>query len=258
MTNWKRIKIILIFISIIVTIWNFYSSLKNKVVINFVSFLSSLTPLILALYAESDTVYTGWNKFKAFFSNKTVSFESSFNMKMENDEDLLSINELRKKLDRFIKENEYKNLQNGIQITDSMISIGLKTVDGLKFKLCLYIESTEIDDCIRLDFSCQQAYRDIKNSWNEFNKIKDYLSSDIKFTPGEFRLSIDMASSKINPFYKVTLRISKPFKIKRVALKIVNEDMTLSISKNKIYVASLKKEKIDDVIKNYIPLTKVY
>ena len=66
------------------TIINIWKAITTKLVVNWFN-LTSLAPILIALYYEWDWLFINWNKLKSWLLNKTVSFKASFYLYLDND-----------------------------------------------------------------------------------------------------------------------------------------------------------------------------
>ena len=69
----KITKIILLGISLVWTIVNFFKAVASPDVVNITNFVGVI-PIIAGLYSEIDWIYINCNKLKAYFLLKTVNF----------------------------------------------------------------------------------------------------------------------------------------------------------------------------------------
>lgn len=67
-----------------------------------------------------------------------------------------------------------------------------------------------------------------------------------------------MGTSKLNPFYRITFKSVKAQNLKDVLLKFKEGDLNIEIYPNHIYASSNNQDKISEIVKEIIPLTKVY
>ncbi|AOT56597.1 hypothetical protein [Weissella soli] len=252
--DFKKILIIfLIAITLIVTTYNVIHAIVNQMAPNYLE-LFSLAPVLIALYNESDFIYRWVNKLKAYIKNSTVVFEPSVRLELADEIQLLDVEEV---LISFMdKENLSK--KRDIEKRESSLSIKTATSNKLRFTINANLVNKPTNQQLVLKFEYQIAARSVKSVWSDFKKYKDFITSKFTFNDCSYTLGIDLNSSNLNPFYKITIKTIQPIKIKSVQIDIKNDEMTLKIQKNKIYATSSDLETLEDIVKNYIPLTNVY
>ena len=99
----KFTKIFLIATSLIWTILNFFQVITSPTVVNLTSFMG-IIPVVSALYSEVDLIYIYFNKARAYFFLKTVSFTPKSSRFIVNN---ITVDELEQQIYEIIKAESY-------------------------------------------------------------------------------------------------------------------------------------------------------
>lgn len=245
----------LILITLFATIWNIFNSIFKKEFPNFLS-VTSLAPVLVALYNQNNFIYIKINKLIAYIKNDTVVFKPSVKVDLENEIDVTDVyKDIRNLLTKYnltCKQKHITKTEYGVEISK------VTTPNNLNFKITASLNDNSVNQQLEVKFEYQLSSRSVKNTWNEFKKYKDFIISQHKPTRLLYSLVIDLNNSNLNPFYKITVKPLDSLKINLVDIKLNNSDINLNIQKNKIHAYSESPEILDDVVTGYIPLTNVY
>ena len=253
--NLKKIVILLLIsATLVATIYNICHAIIKQTVPNYLE-LCSLAPASIALYNESAYIYYLVNKAKAFIKNSTVAFEPCVRLELSDEIQLLDV---EKSLRALMGKENLSLKERDILKKQSSISIKTVTPNNLQFTVNASLVNKPTNQQLILKFEYQISARTVKSAWSDFKRYKGFITGKHTFDSCLYTLTIDLNSSNLNPFYKITIKTIQPVKIKKVQIDITNDEMTLSIQKNKIYATSTDLETLEDIVKNYIPLTNVY
>lgn len=156
----RQIKIILIIISLIWTLVNFYQALLSHNVMNLTGFVG-IVPIIAALYSEIDWLYIHWNKFRAYIFLKTVSFTPKSSMFLK---ETITLNQLEKKIRSVLKGNDYSINEATFSKTHEDIYIDIESSRGIKNKLSISLHPESNGQRLIFKADYQLAYRDVKKT----------------------------------------------------------------------------------------------
>ncbi|MCG0611505.1 hypothetical protein [Lactiplantibacillus plantarum] len=246
---------VLISLTSIMTVINIYNAVANNIVINWMS-LTSLAPVIIAMYSEFDWIYVTWNKLRSWAKNNTVAFSSSFFVYTDEQK---SYAELQQRVSNAMKTCKF-TFQQGVsrEITSNYYRTGLKTCNGLNFDLSISIDPCEELNVINVKLDYQISSRTVKNSWSDFKKFRDEFINGLATQKKRYDIVIDMKETGLNPFYRLTLKPIKAKHLDDVCLKFNENGLNVEITKNRIAASAQDPDLIDKIIKQYIPLTSVY
>lgn len=223
--------------------------------------LSDLIPITIAAYEKSALLYRTYNQILAWIKNNTVSLTSSFHIYSKEFE----LSTLSNSLDKAISSSHLSFSKGSTQTIDDEefqqnkhCRLYLQTENQLKFSadISLLQDFDDFEIVVSLDY--QLSYRQLKSTWKHFKHFKEVFMRDWK-TPNERNdLIINMSSSDLNPFYRLTLKSIDAKNLSNVNLSFREGDSDIKITKNKIYVSSPNSQTIDDVINQIVPMTRVY
>lgn len=251
----KKINFILIACSLVMTIINIYNAVVNSLSVNWLS-LTSLAPIFIALYELSDFLYVSVNKFKAWLINKTVNFKVSFAIYTD-ESDYKAINN---NFYSAMKESQL-GFDNGSNrnIEPDYTEMKLKTKNGLNIKTTVSIGNDDTyESVITITFDFQISNRSLEENWKLFKEFKDSFMGKTNTLRQRYDLCINMEESGFNPFYRLTLKSVDAKDIENVNLSFKEKNTNVKIYKNKIFASSKKCSDLDNILKKYIPLTRVY
>lgn len=253
----KITKIILIAVSIVWTIVNLYKAVVSPNVVDLTTFLA-IMPIISSLYSEIDWIYVRWNKTKAYFILKTVSFTPKSSIFIE---DKISIDELEKHVKNVLKTCNCNIKTPFVTRTHEDLYIQLINAEGLHIDVTVNISQECMGYRLTIKNEYQIAYRDVKKCWSMFLDIRNKLFSEFaKASNTKERYDVTIYTGKVknyNPFYRLTIRhIGQP-KIQKFCLEFNDKDLVVKTTANKIYGSSPKYQDIERLIDEYVPLSKV-
>lgn len=251
----KVFKITLIAVSLLMTIINIWNAITNKLVVNWLN-LTSLAPIIIALYYEWDWLFIQANKFKSWFSNKTVSFKATIHLYFE-DEDYKQehiTEKLQTAVFNFIKSKECTT--NGkAEVVLPYSKLNLETKNKLKF--ILEITGGDHGDSIAISMNYQISARNINNCWLMFKELCETVSDRFELSRRRYDALLDYSASKQNPFYRLTIKPIDADHVNNFKLDFSENSMKIIIDNNRLYASSENVDNIHEVLSNYIPLTHV-
>lgn len=247
--------LILVAASLIMTIVNIYNSIVHKVAVNWVS-LTSLAPVFVALYNESDWIYVKWNKLCSWLKKNTVSFSSSFFVYTDEE---INFNKLQSRISEAMNACELKFQKGSKRELDSdYFKTTLKTKNGLRFDLSMSIEPDDMGKVIAVTLEYQISSRNIKSSWLEFKHFRNEFVNGLRTNKQRYNLTIDMTETGLNPFYRLTLKSVDAKNLKDVQLKFKEKGLSVETTQNRIAASSDNPDSMDKIVEQYIPLTSVY
>jgi len=237
------------------TIINIYSAVTAKMAINWLS-LTALGPVFFAIYSESDWIYVNANRIHSWWKNNTVSFSSSFSIYTDKDIDYSVINE---RIESAMKACDLK-FKNGSsrQMTSEFYRGYLKTENNLQLSLTISNDPDEDMNIVRVALDYQISSRMIKESWYDFKSFREFFVNGLATKKYRYDLTIDMTNTGLNPFYRLTLKSVNAKNLENVYLKFKEKNMEITITENKIHATSSEASRMDEIVNQYIPLTKVY
>lgn len=253
----KLMKVILLLISVIWTVFNFIKVISSPDVVNLTNFIA-IVPIVTGLYSEIDWIYVNWNKLRAYFLLKTVSFipKSSKNINVR-----VKIQDIDSKIRQVLKENSYEIIESAFKSSHENLEYDIVSKNGIKSKINFDCSAKDIDrSLIVLKQDFQVSYRDVKKEWKEFLILRDELFSFFPKNDGDderYDVSIITDKSKqYNPFYRLTIRHIGKKKIEKFELKFTDDDLSIKTNLNKIYGTSKKRDSIEKLILEYVPLSR--
>lgn len=252
---WKFAKWVLIVFSLVMTVINIWSAITAKIAINWLS-ITALGPIFFAIYSESDWVYVNFNRIHSWVINNTVSFNSSFSIYTDKD---INYSVINKRIESAMKACDLK-FQSGSsrQMTSEFYRGYLKTKNNLKLSLIISNDPDEDNNILRVALDYQISSRIIKESWNDFKSFREFFVNGLATKKYRYDLTIDMTNTGLNPFYRLTLKSVNANNLENVYLKFKEENTEIEITKNKIHASSSEISRMDEIVEQYIPLTKVY
>lgn len=252
----KKIKKIIVIVLCILTILiNLKILLLNGGIINFLN-LISLAPVLLTLYNNSDFLYLKVNKFLFYFRNKTINFEPE--IKFIVDEGLGKLSDVEKNVDIYLDENRFSLMQNGVTKTDCTIDKSIISENQLISKITISVGNDGIHDYFKVKWNFQISFRDLSNNWKNFKNLRECLLKKFNSDSVVNSVLIKTSESNTSLFYKLTIKKFDNLIVKSADLEVNNDEITINIGKNSLYAHSEKIDEIEDVVKNFIPLTNVY
>lgn len=251
----KIFKIILIIVSLVMTIVNVWKAVTANLVVNWLN-LTSLAPILIALYYEWDWLFIKLNQVKSWLLNKTVRFNVSFHLNL--DEDDLRVSDIEQKLSEAL---EYAMQQNDLQYhKQKRISLPytkdiLVTKDRLTFPLKIIGGDNETPIVISMDY--QVSSKNINQCWQIFQNFEDKFTSKFVATKQRYDILLDFSASKQNPFYRLTLKALDKKTVNNFKLNFTEGRMRVDISNNQLHASSDKLSDLDEILREYVPLTHV-
>lgn len=254
----KKIKKMIVIVLCILTILiNLKILFLNGGTINFLN-LISLAPVLLTLYNNSDFLYLKVNKFLFYFRNKTINFEPE--IKFIVDEGSGKLSDVEKCVDIYLDENKFSFMQNGVTKTDFTIDKSIISENQLISKITISVGNNGIRDrdYFKVKWNFQISFRDLKNNWKNFKNLRECLLKKFNSYSVVNSVLIKTSESNTSLFYKLTIKKFDNLIVKSANLEVNNDEITINIGKNSLYAHSEKIDEIEDVVKNFIPLTNVY
>lgn len=248
----KLVTIGLILLSIVLTFINIVVSFKHKIVINLASTFTSLIPLFIALYNEWDLVYEYGNKIKMYISNKTVKFQTEIRLQLDQE---YSLDEINEKINKAFSDSNLKIKNGMLKIQElKMYNLVLEEKNkGLIINSRVDIQKEKLD----IKFIFQISARNVKEIWNLAKNINSKISNKFVFSP-TFTITLDYSSSKLNPFYRLTLKPIGDKKNYNFNLEFKENDVRIKIHNNQLYASTSEDiSKLDKILKEYISLSNV-
>lgn len=251
----KVFKIILITASLIITIVNVWKAITAKLVVNWLN-LTSLAPILIALYYEWDWLFIKWNQLRSWFLNKTVRFNASFHLNL--DEDNWDINDIEKKLSEALK---YAMKQNKLQyrkqekISIPYTKVILITEDRLMFPLKIIGGDNGTPIVVSMNY--QVSSKNINQCWQIFQSFEDKFTSKFIAEKQRYDILLDFSASQQNPFYRLTLKALDKKKVNSFNLNFVEGSMRVDISNNQLHASSKTLVDLNKILQEYVPLTHV-
>lgn len=248
----KVVTIFLILLSIVLTFINIVVSFKHKIVINLVSTFTSLIPLFIALYNEWDLIYEYVNKIKMYILNKTVKFQTEIRLQLDQE---YSLDEINEKINKALSDSNLKIKNGMLKIQElKMYNLVLEEKNkGLIINSRVDIQKEKLD----IKFIFQISARNVNEIWNLAKNINSKISNKFVFSP-TFTITLDYSSSKLNPFYRLTLKPISNKKNYIFDLGFTENDVQIKIHNNRLY-ASTREDitKLDKILNEYISLANV-
>lgn len=253
----KFTKIFLIATSLIWTILNFFQVITSPTVVNLTSFMG-IIPVVSALYSEVDLIYIYFNKARAYFFLKTVSFTPKSSRFIVNN---ITVDELEQQIYEIIKAESYTFDSSTILKTHEDFYLEIESINGLKNKLTLNLHSENDIQRLTIKADYQIAYRDVKEQWYAFLKLRNELFSHCSIarnTTERFDVTINTdKQKKFNPFYRLTVRHVGKKEDKKFSLEFKDKNLLVKTNNNKIYGTSNNYKDIEKLIKEYVALSRI-
>ena len=254
----KKTKIILIITSLLWTFMNFYQAVHSPTVVNLTSFMG-IIPIITALYSEIDWIYIHWNKCIAWIFLKTVSFTPKSSKLLKQ---TITLNQLEKQIRSVLKENDYSINEATVRKTHEDVYIDIESTKGIKNKLSISLHPESNGQRLIFKADYQLAYRDVKDQWDSFLSLRDNLFSIYSMEESsKERFDVTIKTDKhrkYNPFYRLTVRHLGKKEVKKFDLQFKDNDLSVKTTLNKIYGTSNNRQDIEKLIKEYIPLSRLW
>lgn len=251
----KIFKFCLIAISLVMTIINIWKAITTKLVVNWFN-LTSLAPILIALYYEWDWLFINWNKRKSWLLNKTVSFKASFYLYLDNDS--VEKNKREKELSNAINDAIQQSgfiYQKKKKISIPYTRIILMTQGRLKFTLDISGGDHGTPIVISMDY--QISSKNITQCWKNFKTFQQLLAAKFITQKQRYDILLDFSTSKQNPFYRLTLKSLDTKEVATFRLNFVEGEMRVDICNNQLHASSKKLVDIDKILSEYVPLTHV-
>lgn len=257
MTRYIRIGLVLI--SIVWTIVNFIITIATKAPLVNLLGLVGLVPLLTVLYQDIDWIFIKINKIRAWLSQKTVSFSVKHQIKINNFDDIQSLDKKVRAV--FIKFNFKIDESKSPNRTHETIYYQIKNEQNLSFLItvsAMKLSEEQTNFILKVDY--QIAYRDVKQKWEDFmhleRNIFSLYSRDEK-NLSRFDISIDTSRANFNPFYRLTIRHLTNVRINKFNLVYSEDKLTVTSTLHKIQATSDSEIDIKKLIDEYVPLSKV-
>lgn len=247
--------VILCLLTILINLYNFISSIINRDFINLL-YLLSLGPVFLTLYNNCDWLYLKINKLLFYFRNKTISFEPE--VKFFVSEDDCDLSNVEKNVDDYLVANQFIGTQNGIIKTNDSIDKSILSENQLNSKIKISVGNDGINYFIKVKWNFQISFRDLKNNWKNFKNIREEILKRVNSYAVMNSVLIKTSESNTSLFYKLTIKKFDNLVVKSANLIVENDEIGIKIGKNELYASSEKIDEIEDVVRNFIPLTNVY
>ena len=222
--------------------------------------ISLLSGFILYIYNNSNTMFFWVNKFRTYFSFKTVRWEMSYRtpgLSIEN------TNKLKEELYRILKSKSIQILKDNKKEESRVIKF--KNDRGIEAEFDLrWNEYVDDRFSMTIIFKSQTSHRDVRKQWSFYrNIIEETLKviseeSNYDKKPYEeksyYTVSLNMEK---NPFYLLTIKTyDKPKDIKfDLSFKI--DGVNFKTTNKKIVLTTKDITKVDTVLKDYGMLGKV-
>lgn len=251
----------IIFLALASLIWTFVTLIKDIFDgggVNFVEFVSVI-PAIVVLYSEIDWIYIKWNKLRAYFSANTISFSPKYQFVAESNTTILDVNSYFKEV---LSKLNYKSIdKKSRKNTHQDLFYVVRSENGIEANIEIKISPKDYDKIgIILKFDYQISYRDAKEKWEEFEKIRNMMFAKYSIAEGEkqrYEVSIQTSKTAFNPFYRLTVRHLGGDKIDKFNLTFRDGDLKITSTLHQIYGVSENPESIKKMINEYIPLSKI-
>ena len=253
----KPFKIILIITSLVWTAFNFWTVVNSSGAVNIVNFIG-VVPIITALYTEIDWIYIHWNKLRAYFFLKTVSFTAKSYKHIEENK---SITELEDCIRELLSLHKYKVDEAFIKRTHEDLYFTTESESGVRNVLVINARQDTRGQCITIKCDYQVAYRDVAIFWKSFLRLRnDFFAQFAQTKKSKERYDVTIKTDrtkKYSPFYRLTIKHIGKVKIERFNLTFRDGSLEVATNLNKIYGSSDNYQDIEKLIKEYIPLSKL-
>lgn len=224
--------------------------------------LSDLVPIAIAAYERSSRLYRNYNQVVAWFKNNTISLSTTFHIYCTDD---FKTTDLSDSITNAINACHVTFDKGSIQKIDveefmqtEYYKFNLKNEQQLKFSLDIaQLNGNDAPELsVTLDY--QLSYRQLRSTWTQFKKFKDVFMHNWKTSKDRNDLTINMANSNLNPFYRLTLKSIDAKDLSNVTLAFKEKGADIKITEHQIYISSSNSQTIDNVIEQIVPLTHVY
>lgn len=246
----------LILLSFAFTVINIMTSILGKTYINLLG-ITSLGPILIAIYQESDYVYISWNRLRSFFKNQTTKFEMTFYIRNESENTLKKINSSLKSTINYLE----LSFSNGSkrQFNGSYVNMNLLTNKQLGFTVEISNDSLSNQlGTVAIKIKFQVSSRDVFACWSLAKSFREKILEKIENNYSRIDVNIDMSSSSVNPFYRLTIKNIDNKKINNFELEFSESShLKVKIKQYSIYATSTEISDLDRVINQYVPLTKI-
>lgn len=259
---WGAIVLLCYAVLIILTI---FDKLPKKIGAQKIATIFSLsTALIMYGYNHWQRFFISWRKLMAFIWEKTVTWEAKYVFYVEADQ---NFTEIAKKFKTYlVNEEKFKVQKSKIQNERAEFSIMTKAVITT---VILTVNPINGADEFRLAFTSSAAYKESKLQIKNFEVV---LNDLMKVMPPLIDVSeLEMADSlkakysvKIqlglyNPFYRLTLNhVDSLANQPNWNLKLVEDkSLTVRIQEHTMSATSTDKDKILNVLKEYVAVATV-
>lgn len=252
----KITKIILLGISLVWTIFNFFKAVTSPDVVNITNFVGVI-PIIAGLYSEIDWIYINFNKLKAYFLLKTVNFTVKSSRYIMGNTKILEVEKVIRKI---LKDSSYKIDEASFRKTHEDLYFYITSQNNIHSKLTINLHPESQGNRLTIKTNYQVAYKDVTKQWKHFIELRNGLFSSfsIKYNTKErYDITIETDTMrKYNPFYRLTVRHVGKTSIKDFNLKFKDEALSVTTNMNKIYATSDKCDDIEKVLNDYVPLSR--
>lgn len=256
----KNIVSLVIFIAYLVSIVMSFIS-KADIHTKVVTIIGLVAGAVLFLYDKSDFIFKWWNVLISLFSRSTVRWEGTaeFTVAKEIFFEENNVKSLQEVLKTYEFELQNVSHQNSRVMDFTASYAGEIEINYTIISSQVGIESSQIS--IRSNISC--SYKDSKKNWKAMKQVYEAVKSFICTTDqlaennvDKYSISIKVKKGK-NPFYKLSVSHLNA-DIKYFCLEFsVNSNATVIITENTLEASSTKSSEIENIIKNYVILSKV-
>lgn len=219
--------------------------------------VTALGPIIMAIYQESDHVYITWNRIKSFFKNQTTRFKMTFYVRNES-EDLL--NKINRAIESSMEKMDLSFSRGSKREFDgNYVSMMLLSQNQINFTVEISNDSvTNQLGNVAVKIKFQISSRDVSSCWNLAKCFKEKFLEQVENTNSRVDLELNMSSSSVNPFYRLTVKNIENKSINNFELEFSEEkSLTVKIRQYSIYATSTEMSDLDRVVAQYVPLTKI-
>lgn len=228
-----------------------------KIVTTLISLISGF---ILYIYNNSNTIFFWTNKFRTYFSFKTVRWEMSYKALGLSSENIKNVS---KELYQILEGKNIHILKDSEKEESRLIKF--KNDNGIEAEFELrWNEDINKRFSMTTIFRSQTSHRDVRKQWSFYRFVLEETlkvssqESNYNKKPYEeksyYTVSLNMEK---NPFYLLTIKTyDKPKDIK-FNLSFKADEVDFETTNQKIVITTKNIEKVDTVLKDYVMLGKV-
>ena len=230
---------------------------KGKILkIAFIRYTPSFNKIIIQEILQLS--YIKINKIRAYFEANTVLFSPKF----QYDTDMeITLQDLEKNFRNILSRTEHTiNESRSIPNTHEDLYFKVKSYQGRIFDATINLHQNGDLKKIILKFEYQISYRDVQNSWNEFDRIRNDFFANYSMSNSSdqrYEVIIQTDQTKFNPFYRLTVRHIGAKQIEHFSLDFTDGDLRVKSTLHQIYGVSRNSESIKKMINEYVPLSKI-